>query len=183
VARVVHSKVRGTNPHPGPPIAPIGATFIKQETRNMAEEEQTYITSHRLHAEGFTEEFQKEALEKVQQKLFGDWPLYGPKGAYGDHDGKSTQYIFGQMFGRGGMDLKTRAIIVLSGLSILQREGVMRIWTNACLNAGWSEDEIKEMGMLLAHIGGFPVSRGAVLVFDDIFEKRRAQPGAKHVGA
>ncbi|WP_454873542.1 carboxymuconolactone decarboxylase family protein [Paraburkholderia xenovorans] len=143
----------------------------------------SYVTSHRLHKEGFTEEFLDEALANVQHQIFGDWPLYGEKSAYGDHDAKSTQYIFGQIFGRDGLDLKTRGLMVLACLCILQREGVMRIWINACLNLGWSEAEIKEMGMLLAHVGGFPTSRGSVLVFDDVFEKRKAQPGAKWAGA
>lgn len=148
----------------------------------MSDEKQ-YVTSHRLHKEGFTDAFFEEAMKNVQERIFGDWPLYGPQAAYGDHSAKSTQYIFGQIFGREGLDLKTRGMLVLTGLSMLQRVGVMRIWTNACLNLGWTEAEIKEMGMLLAHVGGFPVSRNSGLVFDEIFEQRRAQPGAKHVGA
>lgn len=142
-----------------------------------------YVTGHRLHEEGFTEAFFQEAMTEVQGRMFGDWPLFGSKAAYGDHDAKTTQYIFGQIFGRPGLDLKTRGLMVLTCLCILQREGVMRIWINACLNLGWTEDEIKEMGMLLAHVRGFPVSRGSVVLFDEIFEKRRADPGAKHVGA
>ncbi len=149
----------------------------------MKEEIETYVTQHKLYEEGFTEEFLDEALSKVQQRMFGDWPLFGAKEAYGDHDAKTTQYIFGQIFGRPGLDLKTRGLMVLSCLCILQREGVMRIWTNACLNLGWTEAQIKEMGMLLAHAGGFPTSRGAVVVFDDVFEQRRANPGAKWAGA
>lgn len=145
---------------------------------------ETYVTKRRLSEEGFSEEFFKEAMSEVQGRIFGDWPLYGSKAGYGpDHDAKSTAYIFGQIFGRPGLDLKTRGLLVLAGLSVLQREGVIRIWTNACLNLGWTEDEIKEMGMLVAHIGGFPVSRQAVLIFDEIFEGRAANPGAKHVGA
>lgn len=140
-----------------------------------------YQTRHRLHQEGFTDEFFREAITEVQDRIFGDWPLYGTKGGYGDHDAKTTTYCFGTIFGRGGLDLKTRAILILAGLCSLQREPLIRIWTNACLNVGWSEDEIKEMGMLVAHITGFPTSRGSVLIFDDVFEKRRAQPDAKWV--
>jgi 4-carboxymuconolactone decarboxylase len=145
---------------------------------------ESYTTKFRLQTDGFSDEFFKEAMTEVQGRLFGDWPLYGGKAGYGpSHDAKSTTYIFGQIFGRPGLDLKTRGLLVLAGLSVLQREGVVRIWTNACLNLGWTEDEIKEIGMLVAHIGGFPVSRQAVLVFDDIFEKRAANPDAKHAGA
>ncbi len=144
----------------------------------------SYVTARRLSEEGFSEEFFNEAMTNIQHRMFGDWPLYGPKAGYGEkHDKRSTTYIFGQIFGRPGLDLKTRAILVLACLCVLQREGVIRIWTNACLNLGWTEDEIKEMGMLVAHVGGFPTSRGSVLVFDDVFEKRRANPGAKHAGA
>jgi len=134
----------------------------------------------RIQREGFSEEMLDEAI-RTQAHYFGDWPLYGAKGGYGDHDAKTTGYIFGSLFTRGHLDLKTRALVILAGLCVLQREPLIRIWTNACLNVGWTEEEIKEMGMLVAHIGGFPTSRGSVLVFDDVLEQRRQNPDAKWV--
>lgn len=134
----------------------------------------------RLNEHGFSKKMLDRALA-VQAELFGDWPLYGGRGGYGDHDVKTTAYVFGSIFTRPGIDLKTRSLIILAGLCVLQREPLIRIWTNACLNVGWTEAEIKEMGMVAAHIGGFPTSRGSVLVFDDVLEKRAANPSAKWV--
>lgn len=134
----------------------------------------------RLNELGFSEEMVDEAL-RTQTAYFGDWPLYGGKGGYGDHDLKTTAYVFGSLFSRGNLDLKLRSLVILAGLCVLQREPLIRIWTNASLNVGWTEEEIKEMGMLVAHISGFPTSRGSVLVFDDVLEKRRQNPDAKWV--
>lgn len=146
----------------------------------MNEDKATRPASDRLHVNGFSKKILDKALS-VQVELFGDWPLYGGKGGYGDHDVKTTAYVFGSIFTRPGLDLKTRSLIILAGLCVLQREPLIRIWTNASLNVGWTEPQIKEMGMVAAHIGGFPTSRGSVLIFDDVIEKRRANPGAKWV--
>lgn len=145
------------------------------------EKAETYVTNRRISSEGLSEAFLREALANVQTPLFGDWPLYGSGRGYGDHDNNTTTWCFGTIFGRGGLDLKTRALLILAGLCVLQREALIRIWTNAALNAGWSEAEIKEMGMWVALFGGFPTSRGSVLIFDDVFEKRRQNPEAKWV--
>lgn len=146
----------------------------------MSKDEMTQSAPDRLHQHGFSKKMLDKAV-RVQAELFGDWPLYGGKGGYGDHDIKTTAYVFGSVFTRPGLDLKTRALIILASLCVLQREPLIRIWTNASLNVGWTEAQIKEMGMLAAHIGGFPTSRGSVLIFDDVMEKRRANPTAKWV--
>ncbi|MBK0392131.1 carboxymuconolactone decarboxylase family protein [Ramlibacter algicola] len=136
-----------------------------------------HVTARRMHAEGFSAEFLDEALEQVQYPLFGRWGLIGEKGGNDIYADRCSVYIFGQYYGRDGLDLKTRGLLVVSALSVLLREGVLPTWTNACRNLGWSEDQLKELGALVSHIGGFPVSRGALMMMDEVFEKRRAITG------
>ena len=148
-----------------------------------------HITKHRIHKEGFTEAFRVEALTQVQERLFGKWKLLGEKGGNDVFADRCSVYIFGQFYGRDGLDLKTRGLLVLSALTVWLRDGVIQTWTNACLNLGWSEDQIKELGALASHVNGYPPIRGSLLIFDDVFEKHRArvgglspQPGAGSVG-
>jgi 4-carboxymuconolactone decarboxylase len=138
-----------------------------------------YETPYRLHQDGFSEEFLDDALSKTQHRLFGPWGLIGDKGGNNEFADRCSVYIFGQMYGRGGLDLKTRGFLVLAALSVLQRENVIPTWTNACLNLGWTEDELNELGALVSHIGGFPPSRAALMIFEDVFAKRRAATQAK----
>lgn len=158
----------------------LNESSIHQQETNQVSTESVNEKAVRVHVDGFGEEMLNEASKTVA-KLFGDWPLYGSKDGYGEHDMKTAAYVFGSLFTRGHLDLKTRSLLILAGLCVLQREPLIRIWTNASLNVGWTEAQIKEMGMLVAHIGGFPTSRGSVLVFDDVLEKRRANPDAKWV--
>lgn len=134
---------------------------------------QPYETAYRLHNDGFSQEFLEDALQNVQYKLFGEWGLIGEKGGNDSYADRCSVYIFGQMYGRGVLTTKTRGLMVLAGLSVLMRGNVVPTWANACLNLGWTEDELKELGALVSHIGGFPPSRGALMIFDDVFEKRR----------
>jgi len=133
-----------------------------------------YVTRHRMHTEGCSKEFLAEALSETQHKLFGTWGLIGDKGTNDEFADACSVYIFGQYYGRAGLDLKTRGFMVLSALCVLLRENVIPTWTNACLNLGWTEDQLKELGAVVSHVGGFPVSRGSLMLFDSVFEKRRA---------
>ena len=136
-----------------------------------------HITPHRMHREGFSESFLHDALEQVQYPRFGNWGLIGEKGGHDTYADRCSVYNFGQYYGRDGLDLKTRGLLVLSALSVLLREGVLPTWANACRNLGWSEDQLKELGALVSHIGGFPPSRGSLMMMDEVFEKRRALTG------
>lgn len=152
-----------------------------------------YVTKKRLHKEGLSPEFYQEVLENVQAKVFGSMPLYGGQGkgdtkmaqvggskpALGDYDFPSTIFAFGSLFGRGQIDLKDRAAIVLAALTVLPRPELVRLWVNACLNMGWSEDEIREIIIWTSFFGGFPAMRTAGLIARDVFEKRAENPSLK----
>lgn len=138
-----------------------------------------HITRRRMFREGFSEAFLHEALSEVQYPLFGKWGLIGEKGGNDVYADRCSVYIFGQYYGRDGLDLKTRGLLVLSSLSVLLRDGVLPTWANACLNLGWTEDQIKELGALVSHVGGFPVSRGTLMILDGVLEKRRAITGER----
>lgn len=139
--------------------------------------DKSYRTPFRMHKDGFSDEFLEHTLTNVQHGLFGKWGLLGEKGGNDSFADRSSVYIFGQCYGRGHLDLKTRGLMVLASLCVLQRENVMPTWANACLNLDWTEDELKELGAMVSHIGGFPPSRSALMHFDHVFEKRRAADG------
>ena len=141
--------------------------------------DQAYVTSYSLHRDGYSEDFLEDALEQIQYPLFGRWGLIGEKGENDIYAERCSVYIFGQYYGREGLDLKTRGLLVVSCLAALLREGVLPTWVNACRNLGWSENQLKELGAVVSHVAGFPPSRGALMMMDGVFEKRRALTGEK----
>lgn len=152
-----------------------------------------YTTEKRIHKDGISHDFYMEVIENVQEHVFGSMPLYGGKGkddakmekvggkkpALGDYDFPSTVWAFGVLFGRGKVELKLRAAIILASLTVLPRPELVRLWVNACLNLGWSEDEIREIIIWTSFFGGFPAMRTAGLISADVFEKRAADPTLK----
>jgi len=152
-----------------------------------------YVTKRRIHKEGLTQDFYDEVIENVQSKVFGTMPLYGGKGkgdtkmekvggakpALGDYDFPSTIWALGSLFGRGHISLEDRTLIVLAGLTVLPRPELVRLWINASLNMGWSEDEIREVIIWTSFFGGFPAMRTAGLISRDVFDKRREDPSLK----
>lgn len=131
-----------------------------------------YKTPYQIHKDGFSDEFLEDALAKIQHRLFGKWGLIGEKGGNDSFADRSSVYIFGMVYGRGNLTIKTQGLAVLASLSVLQRENVIPTWCNACLNLGWTEEQVKELGALVSHIGGFPPSRSVLMIFDDVLEKR-----------
>jgi 4-carboxymuconolactone decarboxylase len=53
------------------------------------------------------------------------------------------------------------------------------LWVNACLNLGWTEDEIREIIIWTSFFGGFPAMRTAGLISADVFQKRAEDPTLK----
>jgi len=152
-----------------------------------------YVTKRRMHEEGLSKEFYDEAIENVQNKVFGTMPLYGGKGkgdtkmekvggtkpALGDYDFPSSIWAMGTLFGRGHLSLKDRTAIILAGLTVLPRPELVRLWINASLNMGWSEDEIREVIIWTSFFGGFPAMRTSGLISVDVFAKRQENPDLK----
>lgn len=119
-----------------------------------------------------------EQIKPFFELLFGPLPMYGKEGLRG-FEFSSNLWVFGGIFQREGLDIKTRALAVLSALTVLGRQAVARIWINVCLNVGCSEAEVAEAIIFTSHFGGFPAMRDSALIMDDVFAKRRQDPALK----
>jgi alkylhydroperoxidase/carboxymuconolactone decarboxylase family protein YurZ len=119
-----------------------------------------------------------EQTKPFFELLFGKMPMYG-QGGLGGYEFASNLWVFGVIFQREGVDIKTRSLGVLSALTVLGRLAVARIWINVCLNIGCTEEEIREAIIFTSHFGGFPAMRDVALLMDDVFAKRRDDPTLK----
>jgi 4-carboxymuconolactone decarboxylase len=86
-----------------------------------------------------------------------------------------TEFIFGDIQSRPGLDVKTRELIAVA--SIATRGGAepqLRAHLHGALNVGWSEQEIIEVMIELAVYAGFPAALNGLYAARDVFAERAA---------
>lgn len=91
--------------------------------------------------------------------------MWGPAGAERVEQAKSfnrpfedlvTEYCFGAVWDREGLDKKTRSMITLAALTALSKPNQIKVHVMGALANGVSVDEIKEVIMHSAVYGGIP---------------------------
>lgn len=86
----------------------------------------------------------------------------------------STEAIFGTMWTRPGLDLKSKALAVVAA-DVATAADEITIHLRIALNQGWTEQELAEAILLLTGYVGAPRVRQALLRAKDVFEEVRAQ--------
>ncbi len=81
--------------------------------------------------------------------------------------------LFGTVWSRPGLPLKTRSMITMAALMALGRSPELKLHMRAALNIGISADEIKELIIHLALYSGVPTAVEAIRVFNDVVHGKR----------
>ena len=90
----------------------------------------------------------------------------------------ANETIFGALWTRPGLDLKTRTLITAISDVSTGREVELAIHLRMAVRQGWTEDELAEAILHLMGYVGAPLVRDAMLVATKVFEELRAE-GAK----
>lgn len=80
-----------------------------------------------------------------------------------------TEYCWGEIWNRPGLDRRTRSFINLAMLTALNRPHELRLHVRGALNNGLSKDEIREVFMQAAIYCGVPASIGSFRVAREVF--------------
>src|SRR5437016_10503752 len=91
----------------------------------------------------------------------------------------ATETVFGALWTRPGLDLKTRTLVCVVSDAATGREPELAIHLRFALRQGWTEDELSEILLHLAGYVGLPLVRGAMLVAKRTFADIRAEHGGK----
>ena len=83
-----------------------------------------------------------------------------------------TASLFGDVWGRPGLEMKLRSMATMSALTVLGRLPQLKGHVEWALNLGWTKDEISELFMHLALYGGLPASLNALAVAREVFQER-----------
>jgi 4-carboxymuconolactone decarboxylase len=69
-----------------------------------------------------------------------------------------TEYCWGAVWGRDGLALKTRSMLNLAMISVLNRPSELRTHIKAALTNGVTRDEIREVFLQVAIYAGVPTA-------------------------
>jgi 4-carboxymuconolactone decarboxylase len=75
-----------------------------------------------------------------------------------------TRYAWGEIWGRPGLDRRTRSCVTLAVLAALRYDGELAMHVRAALRNGLSPDEIKEVLLQVGVYAGVPAANNAFAV-------------------
>jgi 4-carboxymuconolactone decarboxylase len=89
----------------------------------------------------------------------------------------ATETVFGALWTRPGLDLKTRALVCVVSDAATGRAPELALHLRMARRQGWSEDELVEVLLHLTGYVGAPVIRESMLVARKVFAEMRAEKG------
>lgn len=81
--------------------------------------------------------------------------------------------VFGDLYTRPQLDVKTRVLVTLVALSVQGRMGPFRGYIGAALRHGWTREEIIETIVQLAPYQGVPATHDALATAKDVFDAQQ----------
>ena len=80
-----------------------------------------------------------------------------------------TQYCWGEIWGRPGLDRKTRSLINLAMISALNRPHEVKAHIKGAINNGLTKDDIKEVFLQVAIYCGVPAAVDSFRIANEAF--------------
>lgn len=86
-----------------------------------------------------------------------------------------TEWCWGELWSRPGLDRRTRSFINLAMLAAMNRPHEIRLHVRGALNNGLSEDDIKEVFLQVAIYCGVPAALDGMRVAGEVLKEEKAQ--------
>jgi 3-oxoadipate enol-lactonase/4-carboxymuconolactone decarboxylase len=114
---------------------------------------------------------------RVRREVLGDdhvdAAVEGTTDDTADFQDLITRYAWGEIWGRPGLDRRTRSAITLMALVALNREHELAMHIRAALRNGLTREEIGEVLLQSAIYCGVPAANGAFAIFRDVIAEER----------
>ena len=123
--------------------------------------------------------------EAIRRKLRGDADFARNKAEYDANPvmkkfiDVATETVFGALWARPGLDIKTRTLICVVSDAATGRHPELDIHLRFALKEGWTEDQLIEVLLHLSGYVGVPIIREAMLVASKVFAEVKAERGGK----
>ena len=122
-----------------------------------------------------TDNFQQglDILAKIDPENYKDIMAGFEQSALPDLGTLAVEFNYGQIFSRPGLDLKSRLLATVAGLTALGNTEQLKFYINGALNVGWTQEEILEAMLQMVIYAGFPVALNTILtVVNEVFYER-----------
>ena len=83
-----------------------------------------------------------------------------------------TEQLFGEVWNRPGLPIKTRSMITVATLVALGKTHEMRLHMTGALNLGITPEELKEIVIHIAHYAGVPAAIEGIRAFTEVTASR-----------
>jgi len=110
-----------------------------------------------------------DAMVEQMAKAVYDDPIMNKFGDY------ASEAVFGLLWTRPGLDLKTRALICVVSDTATARWPELKIHLRMARRQGWTEDELSEVLLHLAGYIGVPSVREAMITAKEVFAEMRKE--------
>jgi 4-carboxymuconolactone decarboxylase len=117
----------------------------------------------------------EEAVERAERGIYSD-PVMRK------FIDVATETVFGALWSRPGLDLKTRALICVISDATNGREPELELHLHFALRQGWTEEELTEALLHLSGYVGVPLIREGMQVASRVFREFRAAGAGKSGG-
>ena len=87
----------------------------------------------------------------------------------------ATETVFGALWTRPGLDLKTRTLVCVVSDAATGREPELRIHLRMALRQGWTETELIETLIHLSGYVGVPIIREAMIAAREVFAEVKTE--------
>ena len=114
----------------------------------------------KLMGEAFTDKLDKTVYSSPIMQKFGE---------------VTREAIFGTLWTRPGLDLKTRTMVTVVSDTATGRTPELRMHLRMALNHGWTENELVEAMVHLIGYVGAPTVREAMIMACDVFAEIKAE--------
>jgi 4-carboxymuconolactone decarboxylase len=119
--------------------------------------------------------------EAMRRRLRGDADFAKNQSEYAQDPiteefiGVVTETVFGALWSRPGLDLKTRTLVCVVSDAATGRHPELDIHLRFALRQGWTERELTEVLLQLSGYVGVPLIREAMIVAKNVFADERAK--------
>jgi 4-carboxymuconolactone decarboxylase len=114
----------------------------------------------------------KAYADKMDATVYAD-PMMQKFGVY------SREAVFGMLWTRPGLDLKTRALICVISDTAQARWPELALHLRFARNTGWTENELSEALLHLSGYIGLPAVREGMLTAKEVFAEMRHEAKKK----
>lgn len=124
-----------------------------------------------------SENYRKGAA--LRRRLMGEAAVEAAaKGVYADPVMQkfldvAIENVFGALWTRPGLDIKTRALICVISDTCMGREPELALHLRMALRQGWTEEELTEVFLHLSGYIGVPIIRECMQVASKVFKEPR----------